>query len=109
MDKGTHHCSPREAARVAKYFCLPMTANMRSQFERERKKTNIAAILGVNHLSDMNELRSDDLRTCSGPCIPDAPDYAVHWCVLLLYVKPVKQLSNSNLVFVGAVFWVKPG
>ena len=65
MDKRTHHCSPREAARVAKYFCLPMIANMTSQFMRERNETNITAILGVNHLSDMNELRSDDLRTCS--------------------------------------------
>jgi hypothetical protein len=32
---------------------------------RKRNETNITAILGVNNLSDMNELRSDDLRTCS--------------------------------------------
>ncbi len=32
---------------------------------RKTNETNITAILGVNHLSDTNELRSDDLRTCS--------------------------------------------
>jgi hypothetical protein len=69
MDKATHHRGPGEAARVAKYFCLPMTANMTSQFMRTTNETNIAAILGVNNLADMNALRSalrsDDLRTYS--------------------------------------------
>lgn len=64
MDKFRYH-RRGQAARAAKYFCLPMTANMTSQFVRKRNETNIAAILGVNNLSDMNELRSDDLRACS--------------------------------------------
>jgi hypothetical protein len=64
MKKFMCHCGPGEVTRVAKYFCLPMTANMTS-FMRKRNETNITAILGVNNLSDMNELRFDDLRTCS--------------------------------------------
>ena len=32
---------------------------------RKSDETEITAILGVNNLSDMNELRPDDLRTCS--------------------------------------------
>jgi hypothetical protein len=44
---------------------LPITANMRTQFVRKINETEITTILGVNNLSDMNELRSDDLRTCS--------------------------------------------
>ena len=74
-----YQCGPGEAARVAKYFCLPMTANMTS-FMRKRNETNITAILGVNNLLDMNELRSDDLRTCYAQAYQPPEDAVIGVC-----------------------------